>query len=63
MKTVNLVRLKEFAAKELVRVPVLQQLILDEPDVILAEEFALKVKMWLQLLRRTTRATRVAEWT
>lgn len=62
MKTVNLVRLKEFAAKELVQVPVLRELILDEPDVMLAEEFALKVKMWLRLLR-TLNETRAALWT
>ncbi len=62
MRTVNLVKLKEFASKELAQVPVLRQLILGEPDVIPVEEFAMKVKMWLQVVR-TLNATRVPSWT
>lgn len=52
MKTVNLSRLREFALKEMPRLQIVGQLIIEEPDTIPAEEFVVNVKMWLRLLRK-----------
>jgi len=51
--TVDLRRLKSFAAEALPLQSVLQGLLLEERDQIPTVEFLVKMDLWLKLLRRT----------
>ncbi|MBI4168249.1 MAG: hypothetical protein HY515_04815 [Candidatus Aenigmarchaeota archaeon] len=48
---VNLTQLKKFAIEDPQLPYVFRQMIIEEPDYMDAEEFCIKVKVWLQLLR------------
>lgn len=45
--------LKEFARKYLEDYPALREVILNDEDWIPAEEFMIKIKIWLRLLERS----------
>jgi hypothetical protein len=44
--------LKEFALEKLVSYPFTRNLILEEPSSIKAEEFLIKMEVWLKLLEK-----------
>ncbi len=48
---VNLAPLKKFAIEDPHLPHVFRQLIIEEPDYIEAEEFLVKMKVWMSLLR------------
>lgn len=52
MKLVDLRKLKIFARKELSSWPMLQEIILMEPDKVEAPELIGKVPVWLKLLQK-----------
>ena len=56
--TVNILRLKKFAAENLPPQSALRDLLLQEKDQIPAAEFLAKLQVWLTLLRRKDEAVR-----
>ncbi|MEN3011012.1 MAG: hypothetical protein ABDI20_08665 [Candidatus Bipolaricaulaceae bacterium] len=58
-KEIDIRPLKRFAIAHLHDYPILQKIILEDEDKIFAEEFIVKVKIWLSLLRQEKLATQV----
>lgn len=50
-------QLKNFAKAHLRGCPFLHELILEEPDAMSAQEFVVKTKVWLQVLRKEIHAS------